>query len=418
MTAALQTEESTGFSYDPYSQAVMENPLPFYRELREKYPVYYIPRYDAFYLSRFEDVYDLLSDTDGVFVPSEGTRPPPEVFLRHNDGVVPDAPTDPLAPHAFHGSPVYELLRQAHGRPFKPRQVLELADFIRATARRRLDVLVPRGRFDLTAHYGGIVAASVQCYLMRVPLEEAKYVLDTINSASITDPVTGGYDPMARWDRVCEMLEPAIRSRRREGTADGSFAIVDGLLDLRLDGRALTDREIAMTVGAALIGGTETVPKVVAHGLWELQKRPDQMAAVRADLSANVPAAFKEMVRYCGPAQWFIRTVRKPTVLAGQPMEVGQRVVFLIPSAARDEREYGPDSEEFRWDRPIKRWVNFGHGQHFCLGYHLALLEGSILVEEFLRRVPTFEVDERYAVRRPSSFQWGWNEIPVRVPIE
>lgn len=413
----VQTEETTGFSYDPYAQEVMEDPLPFYREMRDKYPAYYIPRYDAFFLSRFDDVYEMLSDTSGLFVPSEGTRPPPEVFLRHNDGPVPDAATDPLTPHAFHGSPVYELLRQAHSRPFRPRQVQELAAFIRETARRRLDVLVPRGRFDLTTHYGGIVAASVQCYLMRVPLEEAKYVLDTINAASMTDPVTGGHDPAVRWDRVCEVLEPAIRVRRAEGTGSGSFAMVDGLLDLRLDGRGpLTDREIAMTIGAALIGGTETVPKVVAHGLWELARRPEQLAAVRADLTANVPTAFREMVRYCGPAQWFIRTVRRSTVLAGQEMRPGQRVVFLIPSAARDEREYGADADEFRWDRPIKRWVNFGHGQHFCLGYHLALLEGNILVEEFLRRVPEFEVDERHAVRRPSSFQWGWNELPVRVP--
>jgi cytochrome P450 len=417
MTAAMDTGASEPFAYDPYAPAVMSDPLPFYRELRANHPVYYIEKYDAFYLSRFQDVYDLLSDTDGVFVPSEGTRPPPEVFLKHNDGQVADAPTQPLAPHAFHGSPVYELLRQAQVKPFKPRQVQQLADFIRTTARRRLDVLVPRGRFDLTTHYGGIVAASVMCHLTRVPLEEAKYVLDTINAASITDPVTGGYDPATRWDRVCEMLEPAIRERRREDGRGEPFPIVDGLLDLRLDGRALTDREIAVTIGAALIGGTETVPKVVAHGLWELQQRPEQMAAVRADLATNVPIAFKEMVRYCGPAQWFIRTVRKPTVLAGQPMSPGQRVVFLIPSAARDEREYGPDSEEFRWDRPIKRWVNFGHGQHFCLGYHVALLEGSILVEELLRRVPTFEVDEEHAVRRPSSFQWGWNEIPVKVPI-
>ena len=43
------------------------------------------------------------------------------------------------------------------------------------------------------------------------------------------------------------------------------------------------------------IGGTETVPKIVAHGLWELSRRPDQLAAVRADLDANVPVAREEM---------------------------------------------------------------------------------------------------------------------------
>jgi cytochrome P450 len=414
----MSESDQAEFAYNPYSQEVMADPLRFYREMRDKHPVYYIPEFDTYYLSRFEDVYEMLSQTDNTFVPSEGSRPPPEVFLAPKGEQVQDASLDPLAPHAFQGSPVYEQLRQAHSRPLRPGAVKKLEEFIRGLVRDRLDLLLPRGRFDLTQHYGGIVAAQVQCHLARVPLIEAKYVLDTVNSASITDPVTGGYDPNARWDRVCEIVEPGVRARRKEGWQDGSWPFVDGLLDLKLEGRPpLTDREIAMTIGAVLVGGTETVPKVVAHGIWELQRHPEQMAAVRADLATNVPIAFKEMVRYCGPAQWFTRTVRKPTVLAGQQLKVGQRVVFLIPSAARDEREYGADSEEFRWDRKIERWVNFGHGQHFCIGYHLALLEGSILVEEFLRRVPEFRVDEARAVRRPSSFQWGWNEIPVLVPV-
>jgi cytochrome P450 len=137
---------------------------------------------------------------------------------------------------------------------------------------------------------------------------------------------------------------------------------------------------------------------------------------VRADLKQNVPVAFREMVRLCAPAQWFVRTVQRDTDLAGVRMKRGQRVIYLIPSAARDEHEYGEDSEEFRWDRPISRWVNFGHGQHFCVGYHLALLEGSILVEEFMRRVPDFEVIKERAVRLPSNFQWGYNELPIRIP--
>lgn len=33
--------------------------------------------------------------------------------------------------------------------------------------------------------------------------------------------------------------------------------------------------------------GTETVPKIVAHGLWELSRRPEQLAAVRAHPQAQ-----------------------------------------------------------------------------------------------------------------------------------
>ena len=68
----------------------------------------------------------------------------------------------------------------------------------------------------------------------------------------------------------------------------------------------------ALTMLGVFIGGTETVPKIVAHGLWELSRNPEQLAAVRADPEATVPVAREEIIRYCAPAQWFARTVRRP----------------------------------------------------------------------------------------------------------
>ena len=132
--------------------------------------------------------------------------------------------------------------------------------------------------------------------------------------------------------------------------------------------------EAAIQMLGVFIGGTETVPKIVAHGLWELGRRPDQMAAVRADLDANVPVAREEMIRYCAPAQWFARTVRRPFTIHGTTIKPGQRIITLLASANRDEREY-TDPDEFIWNRPIERLLAFGRGQHFCLGVHLARLE-------------------------------------------
>jgi cytochrome P450 len=172
--------------------------------------------------------------------------------------------------------------------------------------------------------------------------------------------------------------------------------------------------EAAVQMLGVFIGGTETVPKIVAHGLWELGRRHDQMAAVRADLDANVPVAREEMIRYCAPAQWFARTVRKPFTVHGATIKPGQRIITLLGSANRDEREY-PDPDEFRWNRPIERLLAFGRGQHFCLGVHLARLEIAIMVTEWLKRVPDWRIVSDAASRPPSSFQWGWNNIPVEV---
>jgi cytochrome P450 len=89
-------------------------------------------------------------------------------------------------------------------------------------------------------------------------------------------------------------------------------------------------------------------------------------------------------------------------------------VILLIQSAGHDPREFD-DPDEFLWNRPIQRNLAFGFGQHFCIGIHVANLEGRILLEEFLARVDSYEIDEANAVRPPSSFQWGWSTLPVIV---
>jgi cytochrome P450 len=238
-------------------------------------------------------------------------------------------------------------------------------------------------------------------------------VLATVNAGSLAEPGSGVEVANAR-PGYLEYLTPIVQ-RRRAGATDGELPIVDGLLGYRLpDGSAFTDMEAAVQMLGVFIGGTETVPKIVAHGLWELGRRPDQTAAVRADLDANVPAAREEMIRYCAPAQWFARTVRKPFTIGGTTMKPGQRIITLLGSANRDEREY-TDPDEFIWNRPIERLLAFGRGQHFCIGVHLARLEIAIMVTEWLKRVPDWRIVSEAASRPPSSFQWGWNNIPVEV---
>ncbi|MFV8318331.1 cytochrome P450 [Mycobacterium sp. 23] len=390
----------------------MANPLPYYRILRDQYPVYYLPQWDTFAISRFEDIWQVLEVNDGTFVASEGTLPAASVLARHNNGPVADPPLHPLPFHAVFDTDLYGEIRRAHSQPLRPRSVTALQSRIRELANERLDLLLPRGTFDLTQDYGGIVVASMVCELLGLSTDLAPQVLAAVNAGSLAEPGEGVDTAEAR-PNYLQFLVPVVAGRRA-GEA-GKLPVVDGLLDYRLpDGSALSDVEVATQMLCIFIGGTETVPKIVAHGLWELSRRPGQLAAVRADPATNVPVVREEMIRYCAPAQWFARTARRPFTLHGKTIEPGQRVITLLASANRDEREY-PEPDEFIWDRPIQRSLAFGRGQHFCLGYHLARLEVAVLLEEWLRRVPEFAIDGDQATRLPSSFQWGWNKIPVEV---
>jgi cytochrome P450 len=404
----------TDFVFDPFSRQAMTDPMPLYRVLRDEHPVYYSDKYDCFFVSRFEDNWNVLSDLDNTFPAPEGTGGVQRSrLLTHNDGPVPDPPLDFFTGISF-GSPYYELARQAHGSQLRPGSVRKLEPFIRATARRLLDELLPRGRFDITQEYGGIVSASTICHLLRIPLDRAGEVLEQVNRTTLAllgdgEEEGSGIDPYAGAG-LLDMLLPQVAGYR--ANRDGSWAIADRFFDLEIEGRKLSDAEIAGNLTCVLVGGTETLPKVIGHGLMELARRPAQLAAVRADLELNSAAAVEEMIRFCGPAQWFMRTAAKPTAIAGVPIRPGQRVIWLTQSAGRDPREF-ENPDEFIWNRPIPRTLAFGLGQRFCIGIHLARLEGRILVEEFLGRVADYDCDLDHAVRLPSSFQWGYNVLPV-----
>ncbi|WP_374193338.1 cytochrome P450 [Mycolicibacterium sp. S2-37] len=403
------------FRYHPFDAEVMADPLPFYRTLRDEHPLYYVDELDTYVLSRFADIWDVLAVDDGTFVASEGTLPAASVLADRNDGPVPDPPLHPMPFHANFDAPIYDGVRRCTSAPFRPRKVTDLADRIRALAGRRLDELLPRGTFDLTQDYGGIVAASVVCELLGIPVDLAPEVLATVNAGSMAKPGDGVEVANAR-PGYLEYLVPLV-ARRRADRSDGVSSIVDSLIDHTLpDGTAFTDVEAATQMLGVFIGGTETVPKIVAHGLWELSRRPDQLSAVRAD-EFNVRKAREEMIRFCAPAQWFARTARKPYTIHGATIQPGQRIITLLASANRDEREYA-DPDEFRWDRRIERLLAFGRGQHFCLGVHLARLEITIMVQEWLKRVADYRIDEQAAWRPPSSFQWGWNSVPVHIRAE
>jgi cytochrome P450 len=401
------------FSYSPFDPAVMADPRPFYRTLRDHHPVYYVDELDTHVLSRFEDVWQVLAINDGTFVASEGTLPAAGVLAHRNEGPVADPPWHPLPFHANFDAPLYDDVRRCTASQFRPKSVSGWQARIRELANKRLDELLPRGTFDLTQEYGGIVAASVVCELVGLPTDSAADVLGTVNAGSLAEPGSGVEVANAR-PGYLEYLIPIVQ-RVRAGTFGGPLPIVENLLAYRLpDGSALSDSEVAVQMLGVFIGGTETVPKIVAHGLWELCRNPEQLAVVRADPAANVPVAREEIIRYCAPAQWFARTVRKPFTIHDTTIRPGQRIITLLASANRDEREF-PDPETFTWNRPIERSLAFGRGQHFCLGYHMARLEIAVLLQEWLRRVPDYCILDEDACRPPSSFQWGWNNVPVQV---
>jgi cytochrome P450 len=86
---------------------------------------------------------------------------------------------------------------------------------------------------------------------------------------------------------------------------------------------------------------------------------------------------------------------------------------LLTGSAGRDERKF-PDPDRFDVTRSFDRHVSFGYGIHFCLGANLARLEANVVLEETLRRIGSWEVDEDRVEFVKTSTVRGPLHVPIR----
>src|SRR5579883_1273837 len=84
------------FVYDPFAVDVMRDPYPYYKVLREKYPLYWIEKYGAWAISRYQDILKILTDPRAHLTTTEGTLMSPSMMRRKNGGIVPPPRLNPL----------------------------------------------------------------------------------------------------------------------------------------------------------------------------------------------------------------------------------------------------------------------------------------------------------------------------------
>ncbi len=99
--------------------------------------------------------------------------------------------------------------------------------------------------------------------------------------------------------------------------------------------------------------------------------------------------------------------------IRGRSIREGQKVVMLYASANRDEDVFGPDAEEFDITRYPNPHLDFGIGEHVCVGASLARLEARVLFEGLLPLLPSLELAGQVS-RVAATMVPGVKHMPVR----
>jgi cytochrome P450 len=302
-------------------------------------------------------------------------------------------------------------MRTLIGKGFSPRTVMNMEERIREITLEHLEPALEAGSFDFIADFAGKLPMDVVSELVGVPKQdraELRRLADLVmhREEGLFDVPVAGQEAAMELVVYYAAMVAERRARRRDD-------LTSELIDAQIDGEHLSDDEIIGFLFLMVVAGNETTTKLLGNAWWWASKNPDEQAKPFDDPTRIVDWV-EETLRFDPSSQMVARLVREPLTVAGVTIDPGERLVLLIGSANRDEAVFD-DPGRYDLDRDSSKHVSFGSGRHFCMGAPLARLEARVALEELVRRVKRYGIEESGLVRVHSINVRGFASLPTTV---
>jgi cytochrome P450 len=308
-------------------------------------------------------------------------------------------------------APQHSRIRRVVTSVFTPRAIRSLADSVHRHAEDLVASVVAGEEFDAVTDLAAELPLLVLTDLLGMPRADRHLLYRWSNHlVGFDDPEYGGGDVEAYRRTFVEAFQYALKlaDERRTHPRDDLISL---LANAEVDGVRLTDRQFCHFWLLLVVAGNETTRHLVANSILTLAGDPVARRQVR-DQPDILPTAVDELIRWITPIMQFRRTATRDTVLDGQPIAEGDKVVLYYVSANRDERVFrDPDRLDLR--RTVNPHLSFGVGPHFCLGAHLAKLEATALLTALRPYLDRLRITGP-AVRLESNFVNGLKSVPAR----
>lgn len=295
-------------------------------------------------------------------------------------------------------SPEHDRYREALRPMFGPQVVgAHLPDATRQ-AGALVDRVVGDGTCDvmrLVRQYGVEVMQS----FLGLPPQEGAEVFTCKHAAMFG--ARGTPEHLAAVFRLFGYVSAAVDERRRNP--------LPGLLS-QLQG-ALGDTD-AISIGYSLLGGAGNNENIVLGSAFlALACNPPLRRLLCAD-PGQTKVLVDEVLRLDAPSPWLPRVTTCEVTVGGVRIPAGSEVRVHLGAINRDDGDDGITVTDGRIVRH-RNWA-FGAGPHRCPGANLARAVMTTLINEWLRRIPDFEVAEspslpEQAVELPS-LRLRWDE--------
>lgn len=402
--AAQPTDWTT--DYDIFDRGYIKDPFPVWDEIRGTCPVAHTERWGGSWMpTKYADLKAIAADVAhfssrnilvaDVAPPPDAEAIPAEAIAQYNVGA-PPITSDP---------PVHTWARKLLLPPFSATSVARLEDETRALCSALIDGFIASGRADGAADYAQQIPSRVIADMLGIEKEMAGTFTGWVRGfleLGLTDPVIRRESAMA----IRDFLLARIEERKRQPGDD----LISYLLASEVDGAPVSEPHVLGTCFLLLVAGIDTTWSSIGSALWHLAQHPRDRARLIAEPEL-MPNAIEELLRAYSPVT-MARVVTGDVDYGGCPMREGDRVLMNFPAANRDPEVFErPD--EVIIDRVKNPHIAFGVGIHRCAGSNLARMEMKVALEEWLRRIPDFRLED------PDAVTWAGGQVrgPRRMSI-
>jgi cytochrome P450 len=392
--------------YQLLDPAVLADPYPLYRRLREHDPVHWDTFLHAWVVTSYAGSVTVLRDFS-----ADRTPAPEQVKALGLASLEPIAQV--MAKQMlFMDAPTHTRLRKLCSTAFTPRRVDAMRSHIQDITERLLDDVVAKGRMDVIADFANPLPAIVTAELLGVPTSDHEQLKSwSADFAEMLGNFQHNPDRAGRVLRSLQDMTGYFRAAIREQERNPRDGLIHSLMTAEVDGARLTEEEVIANTIVTMVGGQETTTNLIGNGLLTLLKNPEQLALLR-DNPAVIETAVEELLRYESPSQHTARLAPDDVMLGGKLIRKRDAVMAVMAAANRDPERF-PEPDRLDLTRKDNRHLAFGWAAHFCFGAPLARMEGQIAFATLLRRLPDLKLEPTRLEWRENLGLRGLKSLPV-----